>query len=255
MKARYLYIILLAASFAACEDKMEYYSDPVDRINFMNYSDTRYSFAYEDNAVTTHSFHVIVSTLGRVHDRDRRVRLVQIPSGDDYPQAVPGVHSIPFDDPSLADEYVIPAGRTMATLNVYLKRDPSLKTGEVALRVALLEDDTFSKGFEDRRSSAIYFADFLTQPSAWSGLTATFGPYGPVKHRFMIEAAAPLDFMVDNDFLTQIMGDAGTRNYWKGFFRTALAAENARRAADGEDPLREAARAGEDEGILVTFPN
>lgn len=83
------------------------------------------------------------------------------------------------------------------------------------------------------------------------------GPYGKAKHQFLIDLLRPLDMVMDDDWLYEVMPsnppDMGLTAYWCGFFTDALKAENRRRLDAGLDYLREAPAAGATEGAIVVF--
>ena len=59
----------------------------------------------------------------------------------------------------------------------------------------------------------------------------------------MIDAAAEIGVVLDNNWFEEVMGepgstpDMGLTGYWQNFFRTALIEENEARAERGEAPL------------------
>lgn len=263
MKTNIKYILLFPVLLLlSCEDKTALFADDVNRINFSTASIiTPYSFAYGPVDRMQDTVFVNVSTIGFVTNAPRKISLQQLPFNDGRAEAVAGVHYVDFNDPSIADKYVIPAGKNNALLPILVKRDISLKTQEVTLRIALSVNENFSPGLQSNQTKTITMSDFLSKPTNWDlygEIVTYFGAYGKVKYQFMIDAVAPLGYIVDNDFLILIKGglssDPGQREYWRGFFKEKLAAVNAERAKQGLGLLREAPLTGQLEGNLVTFP-
>ncbi len=271
MKRIIIYFIFLFLCFfqVACEKEMEiYHATGEDCINFY-YSN---SLAYESDTSITYTFIYLpetqmtdtiwfdLETSGFVTDYNRTIALEQIDMENNA--AVPGKHYVAFNDPILKNIYVVPAHSTRARIPVILKKDdPELNKQEVILRVRIQKNEYFNTGFPGYQERCIRFSNMLTKPKNWNFYAEYYfaGTYGPVKYRFMIHAAAEKKgITLNEDFFYSLVGDPyavdlGLTEYWKNFFKTALVEENAKRAAQGEGPLREAPAPGESEGILVSF--
>jgi hypothetical protein len=252
--ALYLTFLLLA-----CQEEVRLYDEEINRLSFrftvLADSTTHYTFVYEPRAKMEDTAWIEVFTTGYVTDYPRPVSIRQLES--EPPSAEPNVHYVPFDDPRVASAYVIPAGANSALLPVIVKRDASLSEAEHTLLIGLVENEHFKHGFLDAIKKQVGISDILTKPANWNILIdMIFTPYGIEKHRFMIDATAPLGVIVNEDFISRLTSpslDAGLINYWNAFFRLKLAEENAQRAALGLGPLREAPAAGQSEGVLITF--
>lgn len=246
----------------ACEDSLKTYQEETNRLNFVfdsfiTDSTTHFTFVYEPDKTTIDTIWVEVSTMGYVTDYDRPIMLRQIKG-----TAEAGKHYIAFNDPSLADFYIIPAGKSKTKLPVIAKRDPSLKDTEVTLVFTFEENAWFKLGYTPNAIRKITITDQLAKPGTWNDwIDAYFGDYGTVKHRFMIDAAVPIGTKIDIDFFYNLVGDKGYLDFdmdlidfWRNFFHNKLEEENAARALQNLDPLREEPAAGEIEGKFVEFP-
>lgn len=92
----------------------------------------------------------------------------------------------------------------------------------------------------------------LEKPEKWdSSFEKSFGKWGEVKYRFMLDNSSEL---WDDAFIDVLMNDFPYLLFWQTRLNNLLDEENARREANGEGPLREAPEAGAIEGILVRFP-
>ncbi len=228
---------------ASCEKPLPVYDYDGDALNFeltLN-SETgeamerSYSFVYEGDDVTLDTLWVRVNTQGFVRDYDRPFRLQQIASGTDRPDATPGTHYTGFDDASLAGSYVIPAGQNTALLPVVVRRDASLKEGDVSLYFQLQENEHFKQGLPAQRTAMLVISDRLSRPASWSNYY--FGPYGQVKHRFMIDHTG---LRWDEDFVSQLVsGDYGYIRYLMMLLARELEQENTARAKQKLRPLAE----------------
>lgn len=222
-----------------------------------------YSFVFEPETVTRTSFMVEVSTEGRVYDIPRYVKLKQVSSGEGN-DAVPGVHYVPFDDPSVQDLYVVPAGASVANLPIILLRNESLRESGRNLRIELeMNNDFLLTVDKNKLHRTILFADILTKPEIWgiygenanNGKTYCveryFGYYGQVKHRFMIDITGmPFDndhmqtlFMFFNTSWGWRPKDSNYIIYLQGFLQQKLEERN----TVAGTPLKEA------DGRIVDF--
>jgi hypothetical protein len=135
-----------------------------------------------------------------------------------------------------------------------------MKESEYFLTLTIEENEHFKPGFEKVAKKTVTVADILTKPASWDALTnILFSAYTPAKHRFMVDAAARLGIVFDNEFFTSNISynggqmDIGLMNYWKTFFQNKLAEENQRRADLGLGPLREDPNPGQTEGAPITI--
>jgi hypothetical protein len=245
--------------FLACqEEEISLYNKEEGglRFGFSNIlnSVTRYTFVYEPQSKLEDTVWIEVLTIGFLADYPREVALCQLES--DAPQAEPNVHYVPFDDPQVASSYVVPAGANSALLPVIVKRHASLSEAEYTLTIGIVENEHFKWGFPHTVTKRVAISDILTKPANWSMIVdMLFTPYGSVKHRFMIDAAAPIGVIINEDFITTMFTtlDTALMAYWIQFFRAKLVEENARRAAQGLGPLQEDPSPGQSEGTLIVF--
>ena len=264
-KIHYILWLLPIFGLFSCENEMEVYDAPENRLNFV-YEDYTMAdtviprtFVYDVETKVLDTVWLEVETMGFLVDQDRSFALEQVKKGDGE-QAVAGVHYIAFDDPLVSGHYKVPAGENKVKFPIVLKRDPSLKEHEVTLCVRIGHNENFKSGYEIYQEKVITVADILVQPQYWTFYASYYfaGKYGKVKHQFMIDATADMGIKMNDDFFYSLVGDPskvdmGITDYWFNFFTRKLAEENAARAALGLGPLREAPEAGEIEGALVKF--
>ena len=114
MKNIYKFLLGLCTVFPAltsCEKDLPVYNNEACGLMF-EYKYERdsvfgYSFAFGPSDVTIDTVFMKVSLLGNVTDYDRPIALQQVLTGKN--DARPGEHYVPFDDPSLASKYILPA--------------------------------------------------------------------------------------------------------------------------------------------------
>ena len=174
-------LLMLSPLFMACEKDLPVYKPEEARLKFV-YEYTRdtltnYSFAYDNINVDT--VWVKVRIMGFPEDRDRRISLKQLSTGEN--DAVPGTHYVAFDD-------FIPRNEIERDIPVVLKRDASLKSADYTLRFTFAPNDDFTYGSKERLHKRILIADQLIKPNNWDSYVEHFlGTYGPVKHQFLID--------------------------------------------------------------------
>ena len=264
--SRFSCFLLLATCFlslTSCEKDLEVYNTETCRLNFYyslnNRSDfneslarSTYSFIYGDADRQRDTLWFPVQTMGFTSDHDRTVVLEQLSS--DGVQAVPGKHYVAFNDPSVSNLYVIPAGKATTKLPVIILRDPSLKSETVTLKFGFRENEYFKLGFEEFSTRQIEITDMLSEPSKWNEaypipgleryfpryanhLSDFFGAYGVVKHQFLIEQTGK---KWDDEYIEALI--TGDSNYLKYLVRKMsqrLDEVNAERVAKGLDVLKE----------------
>jgi hypothetical protein len=262
MKTHLIYIALPLLLLACQEEEVPLYNEEASRLSFWyqnNYADSivRYTFVYEPQETREDTVWIEVITSGFVTNYPRPVTLRQLES--ESPRAVPGVHYVPFDDPRVASLLVIPAGAARASLPLIVTRDASLGEAEHTLLIGIVENDYFKPGFSNVREKLVTVSDILVKPAEWDNIIEiVFTPYGTETHRFMIEVAPP-DVIINGSFFNgwydpYLIGpDIGLIRYWCDYFETKLQEENARRAAQGLDVLREAPEGGQIVGRPLSF--
>jgi len=255
----------MLAALASCEKDLPTWSDETCRLNF-NYdiddrsdyketmSESSYSFVYGSDELTNDTVWFTVETMGKVPSYDRPVTLTQLST--DGTDAVPGKHYKAFDDPDMAQFYVIKGGTAQAKLPVVMLRDASLKTDEVTLKFQITPNDYFESGYPEYQTKTLKFSDHMTKPTNWDKeyptaygwsypFSAYFGEYGQVKHQFMIDHTGK---KWDNDYIDELMeGDSNYITYIIYKLMAELAEVNEERAAQGLGPLCEA------DGTEVSF--
>ncbi|MDD2425909.1 MAG: DUF4843 domain-containing protein [Bacteroidales bacterium] len=261
----YLYLFLifaaLNAALSSCEKELEVYNAG-EGLNFLyeNAGDTirNYSFVYVSSTLVQDTIWLNVETIGPLSDKDRSFEFEQIQTGSG--DAVSGTHYIPFNDTGLKNFYVIPSGKSKASVPVVLKRDVSLKTTVINLAIRIKSNETFKLFNPDRNRMTIVYTDQLSQPSCWAHYCTTyFGEYGPVKHQWLIEQTKN---KWDDDYLSNVLGftsstvsqngtnsnyDSGYCDYLSQALTVRLDAYNADRISRGLDVLKEA------DGRVVSF--
>lgn len=238
-KIFYMIGLMAAAIFSSCEKDLPLYSDSQARLNFY-YKDNRvsdslvsYSFSYHGN-VQEDTIWFEVLTMGFPADYDRSFELEQV-DGD----AVAGTHYVSFDDAAIKEKFFkVKANAVSARVPVVVLRDASLKDKQVKLVVKIKDNGIFAPGYDETNYKIVRITDRLSKPDAWDGrMDYYFDPYGSVKHQFMIDVTGD---MWDDDYINSFIDDFGYVSYLKSKLRVALEEENARRAAQGLDPLAEA---------------
>ena len=257
MKKTILYGLLglCTLGLASCEKDLPMYDSPENRLNFeVSYDGTTkelipqsYSFIYADDDVMQDTVWIKLTTMGYIYDEDRAFELQQVAS-DGGADAVPGVHYLPFDDASWKSQYLnVPAGKNEVKVPVIVKKDPSLSSQTVSLWVRVKDNANFMQGYERYSLLKILITNQLVRPSNWDGyMDYYYDAYGPVKHKFMIDVTG---LKWNEEFINQLMdeNDFGYIMYLSTLCYRALVEENAKRAAEGLDILKEA------DGTPVTF--
>ena len=271
MKKQIIYLGFLCCILgASCQMDLDPYHEAVDRLDFVyeqgDWADAdadstvSYTCAYlpQDRKVDT--VWLDLETIGYVMDYDRPVALKQVLLGNE--DAKPGVHYVALDDPMVSNHYYVPAGEVHVSLPIVLKRDPSLQESTVYLKIAIEGNDYFQPGAQNRQTKTIIFSDVLLPLQRWAvdedpNIMMYWGDYGPVKHRFMIDATASMGVIINDAFVDDLFDlsslDMGLITYWTGFFQKELKEENDRRVAQGLDVLREEPEPGEEIGKVISF--
>ena len=250
----------------ACEKDLELYSDPTSRLNFYyadapmakdfkaEFASVNYSFVYGGDAITRDTIWMEVESMGFVADHDRAITLEQVDTAG-VEQAVAGRHYMAFNDPALAQYYVMPAGKARTKLPVVLLCDESLKEQTVVLKLSIKANENFQPGYDVLQTRSITFTDRLSMPNNWEkgypypGMESYFpavsnylyysiGRWGQAKHQFLIDQTGQ---KWDDDYIESLMtGDSSYLAYLAQKLATRLAEVNAERQDQGLDVLREA---------------
>lgn len=260
MKKKIAYIIVSAALVAmwSCKMELDPYDQTQNRVTFVFPEDvdstTRFTFAYYSEDVTQMTVPVDITAIGYLSSLDRKVSIRQVTTTDELEPAVARTHYVPFDDPSVAESYVIKGDTTGARIPIILKRDPSLASREYILEISLVANEYFELGPPNEAVKRIMISDILTKPNTWKGASNWYlGNYGTEKHKVMIEAAAPYGEIINDEWIGSVMeggGEFAYIVYWIGIFQAKLQQINDERAANGEGPLREGPEYG---NVIVSF--
>lgn len=227
MKRIFILITFLALVLNACKQDEYYLYNDKKRIQFgpalhriytssYDMADTlkMQNFYYKNAEVLKDTFYFDIYAIGGVESRDRSFVLQQ----EEYEymaNAEPGVHYIPFSDPSIQKHYVIKADSVHAHVPVFIIRDASLKNKTVSLKFRVVENEEFLLGERAKLHRRLEITDRLTRPSAWTNSKAQYyyGAYSVVKHQFMIEVTGDkwdtdfinsLDISIEQYYLTEI---------------------------------------------------
>lgn len=260
-----LYLIVPFALFMfwACEDEMDAYNWTDNSLNFtLNeyLTDTviHKTMVYSPVSRQRDTVWLEVETSGYIVGYSRQFCLKQLVTGES--DAVPGVHYVPLEDPAIRPYYVIPAYENRVKVPVVFLRDASMLLQEYALRLAIDKNEYFKNGIKKYQVRTLFISDILVRPKFWNKHAVHYfaGEYGKVKHRFMIDVAASVNTVLDERFFENLVGDPSKvdkplTNYWNLFFKEKLREENAKRAQNGLEPLREKPEPGTSVGVLVSF--
>lgn len=192
---------MLLPFFSSCEKDLEVYGYTECGLMF-NYDEARdstygYSFAFGPSDVVIDTVNFRVDLVGDVVDYDRPILLKQVATSVNDAQS--GVHYVPFDDPSLAGKYILPADSISTSIPIVLKRDASLKQVDYNLKLTFAVNEAFSFAAEERAFRTVVIADQLLKPNNWETYCKHFfGDYGKVKHQFMIDQTG---FRWDNEYV------------------------------------------------------
>ena len=259
-------IILLVIVFGCTQEDPMSYQD-ISRVQMKDTARLNYSFVFEPASVEKGVVYIQVNTIGDMMDYDREVKLVQIPEYDytyvrdpetnlvidtimtEKPnKAMPGVHYMALDDPSVVASCVIKANTVTAQIPITLLRHPDLEKNDFRLRVMLVPSKDFEVGETKAVARTIIFADRLVQPAFWASNIYSFGTYGTVKHQFMIDALG--ENIDDEWYATKVQPITGAVTQYKNLLGRLLKEfnEDPANILSGKAPLKEANE------TLVTFP-
>lgn len=238
--------MLLLLVTASCKENEAFFyeNDPAiyfanePKVNNGQLDSIPYSFFVAPNSVVDDTVHVKVCLSGLLADYDRSIKLVQTNVGEED-AAIPGVHFIAFDDPSVVDSVCMPRGKAVAYIPVVLLRDVSLKSKEKRLKLSVEQNEHFRPGVNDLRTFTVIIADFTIKPKLWDSVWKYyFGPtFGSEKLRFIIQVTGFTDF---DEYPT----DFQLGNHLSTVFQQKLAEYN---EAHPDTPLAES------DGTLVGF--
>lgn len=256
-------VVALTLFVAACNEEYPTYSTSECNLNFVYYDYygdivstedvndemcvTNFSFIYAGEEAERDTLWFDIATMGDLSNEVRPIALQQF-QVEGAENAEAGSHYLSFDDPSLAQYYVIPADTNRTSIPVVLLRDdPTLENRTVVLKFGFKANDYFSPGYDTLSMHTIYITDRLSEPSNWCDL-GYFGDYGEQKHLLMIEWTGDA---WDEEYIEELVnGDRSYLTYLAQWMKRRLDEENAIRLADPNigDVYREA------DGTPVEFP-
>ena len=274
---------ILTASFClgmmGCQEDEALLFQDVARVQFTSgVEDYPYSFVWLDRSQESAIVKLPILVTGGPADVERTVKVTQVEEFDvtyEYDNkgyvidstiipkpnaAVAGVHYVPFNDSEAQALLKVNAGVVKDSLAIILKRDASLTTEKVRLRLRLEASDDLELGESKYLERTIVFSDMLEQPSAWYNYSNAYyylGNYSVPKHELMIRVLKLLqnsDSRVDEEWISKGNSDPTIFVYWRSKFVEELNTfnNNPENIASGVAPLRE--DPNNPSSALVTFP-
>ena len=274
---------ILTASFClgmmGCQEDEALLFQDVARVQFTSgVEDYPYSFVWLDKSQESAIVKLPILVTGGPADVERTVKVTQVEEFDvtyEYDNkgyvidstvtpkpnpAVAGVHYVPFNDSEAQALLKVNAGVVKDSLAIILKRDASLTTEKVRLRLRLEASDDLELGESKYLERTIVFSDMLEQPSAWYNYSNAYyylGNYSVPKHELMIRVLKLLqnsDSRVDEEWISKGNSDPTIFVYWRSKFVEELNTfnNNPENIASGVAPLRE--DPNNPSSALVTFP-
>ncbi len=278
-KIFYIFITILSCNFLiSCqEDEVLLFSDSA-RVQFESTEDYPYSFVWSDGSVTEAVVKLPIKVIGGPDDVFRKLRVSQITEYDvtyetdnkGYiidsivtPKENPaeaGVHYVAFNDARAQELLVVAPGNVTDSVAIIVKRDASLASKKVRLRVQLEVSDDFLQGESKYLARTIILSDMLEKPDSWYNYSNAYyylGTYSVAKHELMIKVLKELqssDSRVDDEWISKGNADASVFVYWRTKFVEELEAFNndPDNIASGAAPLREDPT--NPTSAVVTFP-
>lgn len=274
---------ILTASFClgmmGCQEDEALLFQDVARVQFTSgVEDYPYSFVWLDRSQESAIVKLPILVTGGPVDIERTVKVTQVEEFDvtyEYDNkgyvidstvtpkpnpAVAGVHYVPFNDSEAQALLKVKAGVVKDSLAIILKRDASLTTEKVRLRLRLEASDDLELGESKYLERTIVFSDMLELPSEWYSYSNAYyylGNYSVPKHELMIRVLKKLqssDSRVDDEWLRKGNADPTIFVYWRSKFVEELNAfnNNPENIESGIAPLRE--NPNDLGSALVTFP-
>ena len=274
---------ILTASFClgmmGCQEDEALLFQDVARVQFTSgVEDYPYSFVWLDKSQESAIVKLPILVTGGPVDIERTVKVTQVEEFDvtyEYDNkgyvidstvtpkpnpAVAGVHYVPFNDSEAQALLKVKAGVVKDSLAIILKRDASLTTEKVRLRLRLEASDDLELGESKYLERTIVFSDMLELPSEWYSYSNAYyylGNYSVPKHELMIRVLKKLqssDSRVDDEWLRKGNADPTIFVYWRSKFVEELNAfnNNPENIESGIAPLRE--NPNDLGSALVSFP-
>jgi len=234
---KYISLFALLLCVAGCvENKMlKYENDPA--IYFAWSSQAR-----EQHDSINHSFFFIehlkqdtvwvqVNAMGRTEPVNRPISIVQT-NGNKPNAAIPGVHYVSFDTPSIREKMIIPANGVNTKIPIVLLQHSSLALQNVRLELAVEGNEYFRPGIDVWRNFLVTTTAQAVKPALWdTNWWRYFGAtWGTVKFRFIINATGYTEW-------DTLPSDMGFLNYLQGVVLQKFQEYN---RDNPENPLKEA---------------
>ncbi|MBQ8501393.1 MAG: DUF4843 domain-containing protein [Bacteroides sp.] len=282
-KLFYFIATIIAIHITGCQEEEALIFQDAARIQFTSNDDLPYSFIWLDKSQEQATVKLPLRVIGGPQNTEREVKVSQIEEFDityEYDNkgyvidsvvtpvgnpALPGTHYVTFDNPEAQALLKVAPGVVQDSLAIILKRDASLSSGKVRLRVRLEASDDFLLGESKYLERTIIFSDMLEQPSGWyyrsyydkSTAYSYLGNYSVPKHELMVRVLQRLqgkDSRVDDEWIAKGNADPTIFVYWRSKFVEELNAFNSDpdNIASGVAPLREDPT--NSNSTLVTFP-
>ena len=283
-KIFYILIASFCLGIMRCEEDEALLFQDVARVQFTSgVEDYPYSFVWLDKSQENAVVKLPILVTGGPADVERTVKVTQVEEYDvtyEYDNkgyvidstvtpkpnpAVAGVHYVPFNEPDAQALLKVKAGVVKDSLAIILKRDASLETEKVRLRLRLEASDDLQLGESKYLERTIIFSDMLEQPSGWyyknyytySVAYSYLGNYSVPKHELMIRVLQRLqssESRVDDQWIAKGNADPTIFVYWRSKFVEELNAfnNNPENIESGVAPMRE--DPNDLSSALVTFP-
>lgn len=283
-KLFYMLTVSFCLGIMGCQEDEALLFQDVARVQFTSgVEDYPYSFVWLDKSLEYSIVKLPILITGGPSNVERKLKVTQVEEFDvvyEYDNkgyvidsvitpkpnpAVSGVHYVPFNDAEAQALLKVDADVVQDSLAIILKRDASLKTEKVRLRLRLEASGDLEVGESKYLERTIVFSDMLEQPSGWyyknsytySTAYSYLGNYSVPKHELMIRVLQKLqssESRVDDEWIAKGNSDPTIFVYWRSKFVEELNAfnNNPENIASGIAPLRE--NPNDSSSALVTFP-
>lgn len=177
------------------DDPRLYFSREKWSENYSNQGDsTEHSFFTLPDDQLRDTVWVDIRTMGLPTDFPRPFRIVQT-NAKQADAAIPGKHYVAFDDESIRDLMMIPAGKVQHFMPVIVLRDPSLDTCRVRIEMEVEANDYFKVGLTSLSRFMVSTTSEVQEPKLWESFWQYYyGDWGPRKMWFLIRYVGISDF-------------------------------------------------------------
>lgn len=199
-----LCILATTATFSSCENDGFYYQDEArvrlegPEIWALGADSLIFSFVTYPNETSEYVMNIDVCVMGNTANYDRTANITVNPQGT----------TADASQYSLPTTVTVPAGSNKGTLAVTLKRDASLQSKAVRLRLDVAQSSDFNVGVNEQNHFTLIWSDQISRPKNWDSLEEFFGTYSDVKYRFMLNNSEP-----GTEFSTDTMTWARLNSY------------------------------------------